>query len=352
MRKGNKKIIFAILGIIAIVSVIIIAIVSNKMENKSSTSTDIGEENPVLASVSIKTKPGYKESDTGEIVIGGSHRNGFCMKKGASLYGGRDQLYDNGSAYGSNAYVNVLYDNIILPFGNDSSRTFYQTKLEKLVKRYGQNDTYDKTDWKVFEAEQYAFWHYTNGTNCPKNQANYKLYNALVNEANYIVKADSNQYGYGQKDLKGQTKVSIDKSNAKIQVSGNNWTIGPFKLNNPCDEFFYFDMTDITFTENGQNTTIKNFDIVNNGKKVVKGYSDYYGWDGDFYITFSHSFQKGIHYNVKLGLNALTYTTTAKIWKNGNVLNVVMKNMKKINFKQQEEILQRFLMCKIKSLLR
>lgn len=248
MRKGNKKIIFAILGIIAIVSVIIIAIVSNKMENKSSTSTDIGEENPVLASVSIKTKPGYKESDTGEIVIGGSHRNGFCMKKGASLYGGRDQLYDNGSAYGSNAYVNVLYDNIILPFGNDSSRTFYQTKLEKLVKRYGQNDTYDKTDWKVFEAEQYAFWHYTNGTNCPKNQANYKLYNALVNEANYIVKADSNQYGYGQKDLKGQTKVSIDKSNAKIQVSGNNWTIGPFKLNNPCDEFFYFDMTDITFT--------------------------------------------------------------------------------------------------------
>ena len=319
MRKGNKKIIFAILGIIAIVSVIIIAIVSNKRENKSSTSTGIGEENPVLASVSIKTKPGYKESDTGEIVIGGSIRNGFCMKKGASLYGGRDQLYDNGSAYGSNAYVNVLYDNIILPFGNDSSRTFYQTKLEKLVKRYGQNDTYDKTDWKVFEAEQYAFWHYTNGTNCPKNQANYKLYNALVNEANYIVKADSNQYGYGQKDLKGQTKVSIDKSNAKIQVSGNNWTIGPFKLNNPCDEFFYFDMTDITFTENGQNTTIKNFDIVNNGKKVVKGYSDYYGWDGEFYITFSHSFQKGIHYNVKLGLNALTYTTTAKIWRNGNL---------------------------------
>lgn len=115
MRKGNKKIIFAILGIIAIVSVIIIAIVSNKRENKSSTSTGIGEENPVLASVSIKTKPGYKESDTGEIVIGGSIRNGFCMKKGASLYGGRDQLYDNGSAYGSNAYVNVLYDNIILP---------------------------------------------------------------------------------------------------------------------------------------------------------------------------------------------------------------------------------------------
>ena len=320
MKKGNKKIIFAILGIIAIVSVIIIAIVSNKMENKSSTSTGIGEENPVLASVSIKTKGGnYIEKDTGEIVIGGSIRNGFCMKKGASLYGGRDQLYDNGSAYGSNAYVNVLYDNIILPFGNDSSRTFYQTKLEKLVKRYGQNDTYDKTAWKVFEAEQYAFWHYTNGTNCPKSQANYKLYNALVNEANYIVKADSNQYGYGQKDLKGQTKVSIDKSNAKIQVSGNNWTIGPFKLNNPCDEFFYFDMTDITFTENGQNTTIKNFDIVNNGKKVVKGYSDYYGWDGDFYITFSHSFQKGIHYNVKLGLNALTYTTTAKIWKNGNL---------------------------------
>ena len=319
MKKGNKKIIFAILGIIAIVSVIIIAIVSNKMENKSSTSTGIGEENPVLASVSIKTKGGnYIEKDTGEIVIGGSHRNGFCMKKGASLYGGRDQLYDNGSAYGSNAYVNVLYDNIILPFGNDSSRTFYQTKLEKLVKRYGQNDTYDKTDWKVFEAEQYAFWHYTNGTNCPKSQANYKLYNALVNEANYIVKADSNQYGYGQKDLKGQTKVSIDKSNAKIQVSGNNWTIGPFKLNNECDEFFYFNMTDITFTENGQNTTIKNFDIVNNGKKVVKGYSDYYGWDGEFYITFSHSFQKGIHYNVKLGLNALTYTTTAKIWRNGN----------------------------------
>lgn len=79
----------------------------------------------------------------------------------------------------------------------------------------------------------------------------------MVNEANYIVKADSNKYGYGQKDLKGQTKVSIDKSNAKIQVSGNNWTIGPFKLNNECDEFFYFDMTDITFTENGQNTTIK-----------------------------------------------------------------------------------------------
>ena len=94
-----------------------ISTLSNKMENKSSTSTDIGEENPVLASVSIKTKPGYKESDTGEIVIGGSHRNGFCMKKGASLYGGRDQLYDNGSAYGSNAYVNVLYDNIILAFG-------------------------------------------------------------------------------------------------------------------------------------------------------------------------------------------------------------------------------------------
>ena len=37
MRKGNKKIIFAILGIIAIVSVIIIAIVSNKMENNNLT---------------------------------------------------------------------------------------------------------------------------------------------------------------------------------------------------------------------------------------------------------------------------------------------------------------------------
>ena len=317
MKKGKNKnivIILVTILIIAILSTIVVTILGNINSNdESKLISNLEDGEKLLESVSIKTSSNYYESDNGEIVIGGTHRNGFCMKKGVYLWGGKSQLYNSGSAYDKvSAYVNVLYDNIILPFGKDGSNDFYKNKMQKLMNRYNAADGKNRTisgyaDWQIFEAEQFAFWNFTNSYGNPRG---YSLCEVLVNEAKVIVNNN-----HPQKNLKGTTKVSINNSSAKIQVSGDKWTIGPFKLNNEASEFFKLSMNDITFTEAGKNSTIKDFDIIKDGKSV-KGYSEYYGWKGDFYITFTHSFSKGKKYNVKLnGLNALTYTTTATSWQ-------------------------------------
>ena len=320
--KGKSKVLIGIISAIvfAIVSAVILNAVGLFKISKFTDSNSLEGMEDLAASVSIMTnaKTGYKykESDTGEIVItdaGKTYNNGFCMFKGKRLIGKQDQLYNDGSAYGKHggnnkAQVNVLFDNVILPFGSDGSdktqKAFYKAKLGKLT------DISNMSDWQIFEAEQYAFWHYTNGTSDPRS---YALCKQLISTADNIVKNRSTLA-----NLKGKTNVSISNTSAKISVSGTTWKIGPFNLNNPASEFFKLSMDNITFTENGKNSTISNFQIVNGSGKSVNGYSDYYGWNGQFYIKFTHNFSKNVNYNVKLNnLTALTYTTTVTNWTNG-----------------------------------
>lgn len=85
--------------------------------------------------------------------------------------------------------------------------------------------------------------------------------------------------------------------------------------------------------------------IILDGAKVEFGDNVFVAPNCGFY-TAGHPLDyetrnKGLEYAkpIKVGNN---------VWIGGNVQNVIMKNLKEINFKLLEEILQKYLMCKIK----
>lgn len=176
---------------------------------------------------------------------------GWCMDKGANLYG-----YGNPGGYGSvsgeyNAYeknnaknpknagsIRWLLDNI-LRTGNDVSvdeTEYYINNLQKILRDYGNSenindyidnskpDTLDKENEfgkydKIHKIEQFVLWFFTeNVTQDIEFPTTDPLYNALKNAAEAHSDYSSN----------GDIDVTIDASNAELK----NGVVGPVSITN------------------------------------------------------------------------------------------------------------------------
>lgn len=175
---------------------------------------------------------------------------GWCMDKGANLYG-----YGNPGGYGSvsgeyNAYeknnaknpknagsIRWLLDNI-LRTGNDVSldeTEYYINNLQKILGNSGDiNDYIDNTKPdeldnkhelgkydKIHKIEQFVLWSFTNNVTPDSSisfPTNDPLYNALKKAAE--AHSDYSSDGY--------TNVTIDASNAELK----NGVVGPVKITN------------------------------------------------------------------------------------------------------------------------
>lgn len=177
---------------------------------------------------------------------------GWCMDKGANLYG-----YGNPGGYGSvsgeyDAYetnnpsdsasagsIRWLLDNI-LRTGNDVSpdeTEYYRNNLQKILRDYGDsgnsvdiNDYIDNTKPdkldnkhelgkydKIHKIEQLVLWSFTKNVT-PASSIDDPLYKALKNAAE--AHSDYSSDGY--------TNVTIDASNAELK----NGVVGPVKITN------------------------------------------------------------------------------------------------------------------------
>lgn len=331
MRKGNEKKIFAGSLIIAVISIAVafaalFAIKSNVISNIAGLNK--GEQ--LLASTKIATNwssnPDNPNSslggvyshytDTlGEIAIDKNgagywnYRNGYCMRKGAYLYGGQTQLYDNGNAYNAvSPQVKWLFDNMVVVFSNN-----YDDNFNRQMDLYKQNvksklgvDISGLTKYQIYEVQQCAIWHFTNGMNDYfGNGTQQAYYQALIRNA---------QSNYSSN---GVANVSISKSASadKITQDGDNLIVGPFTIKNEKNTPYIFRYSHFTINgvTKGAGTGAKIFQADKTTEIKNNSYSNY---SGDIYLViYDYKMDTpNTEYVLTGDISPTAYSTNAKYW--------------------------------------
>ena len=317
MRKGNGKKIFAGSLIIAIISVAIafaafFAIKTDVISNVSG----LNQSEQMLASTRINTNSlignvytKYTD-EMGEIVIDGyNYRNGYCLYRGGYLYGGRTQLYDNGNAYNAvSPQVRWLFDNMVVVFSNNEDTNFNRQMdlYKQIIKSKLGVDISGLNKYQIFEVQQCAIWHFTNGMNDYfSNSTQQAYYQALIRNAqsNYL----SN----------GTVNVSISKTAEadKITQDGDNLIIGPFRINNEKNIPFIFNYSHFTINgvTKGAGTASKIFQADKTTEIKNNSYSNY---NGDIYLViYDYKMDTpNVEYVLSGDISATAYSTNAKYW--------------------------------------
>jgi len=158
---------------------------------------------------------------------------GWCMDKGANLYGygytgGYGHVVGEADAYttnnaksGAGGSIQWLIDNILRvgTSATNDENGWYRNNLQRIVGNSAQISNY--SDDQIFKMEQFVLWHFTNnvtsdeGISYPTSDPLYNaLYNAAKAHSNYTTKTNN---------------VSIDKNNA---VVNSNSVVGPFVVSN------------------------------------------------------------------------------------------------------------------------
>ena len=297
--KSKKTIIIAIISVILILCTIIGYAVKNVTKLVSL------ENNNELANLSTSIKEiNGAGNNVGEIIIGGTYRNGFCVMYEGSLYGGVSQATNIGSAYDikSNGQIRWLLDNMYLPYGEQSSdlkelsKENIKNKIGIDISKLSSND--------IYAVEQYVLWQYTDkrfGTPGPSSYITgdnnrYNFYKALKDAADSNANYKSN----------GQSKASVSTTNAKVKVDGTNMIIGPF-----------------TIKENNTISTLNVTAKLNDSKVSAKMYTNkgctnelgkyITNKEQEIYVKISN-INKNINNNVSVEFSGKTYSTDAKYW--------------------------------------
>ena len=213
---------------------------------------------------------------------------GWCMKKGAALYGYGNtggwgyvkELTENWESSGSDnsGSVNWLMDNIIR-YGNSVDNTekdFYKNKLNS----YGISVN-GLDDDQIFTLEQYALWKYTNN----HSVNNDRLDGKLVSKANANSKYSLNK-----------TEFDIDNSSVKINYSNNIAVVGPFNVKN--NGFMHI-------TAKANNVNLEMFSDANCQNKI----SEYTNYAGNVYVKVNNP-----NNNTNIVLSGYEYITTARYY--------------------------------------
>lgn len=321
MRKGNEKKVFAGSLIIALISIAIafaafFAIKSDVVSNVAG----LNKGDQMLASTRINTNQlignvytKYTQ-ELGEIVIDGyNNRNGYCLYRGGTLQGGTTQLYNNGNAYNAvSPQVKWLFDNMVVVFSNNEDSNF-----NRQMNLYKQNiktklgvDIGGLNKYQIFEVQQCAIWHFTNGMNDSfSNPTQQAYYNALVRNA---------QSNYSSN---GAMNVTMSKSanSDKIVQDGDNLIIGPFKINNEKRIPFIFNYSHfkINGVTKGAGTGSKIFQADKTTEIKNNSYSNY---NGDIYLViYDYKMDTpNTEYVLTGDISPTTYTTNAIYWFNRN----------------------------------
>lgn len=155
---------------------------------------------------------------------------GWCMKKGANLYGfgsteGYGHVKSESDAYqrnnaksGYSGSIQWLLDNMyrIGTSVSDDEKGWYRNNLQRILGNTAKISNY--TDDQIFKMEQFVLWQFTDNV-YDVSLPNDPLCNALYNTA-------KNKTTYSSK----KSKFSINTSKAKVNYS--NGVVGPFTLSN------------------------------------------------------------------------------------------------------------------------
>lgn len=234
-----------------------------------------------------------------------AYSNGYCMNHGATFWGW--DPYNNkyakysstGTAYGDKGGLNWLFDNMIL-FSNENDEKYQDDYIKRLSKiLYGDINKLENYDEKkIFCAQQYAVWCYTNNfqtDNLPNDAQIKDLVDKLLDHAG----KNSNYTGYKE-------NVQINTDNAKLEkVNGKDefWA-GPYKITSygkiyklACSNEY----VDIYASKDDSKGKINN---------------SYRTDSGDIYIKISGSqLQKdGNTYKFNANIKISCYRTTARYW--------------------------------------
>ena len=155
---------------------------------------------------------------------------GWCMKKGANLYGfgsteGYGHVKSESDAYqrnnaksGYSGSIQWLLDNMYRSGTSvsDDEKGWYRNNLQRILGNTAKISNY--TDDQIFKIEQFVLWQFTDNV-YDVSLLNDPLCNALYNTA-------KNKTTYSSK----KSKFSINTSRAKVNYS--NGVVGPFTLSN------------------------------------------------------------------------------------------------------------------------
>lgn len=152
---------------------------------------------------------------------------GWCINKGANLYGGEGYVYEIVSAYdspnarsGMSGQLTWLYDNIVR-YGSgvtDDEIAAYKKNIQNMMDANNiAGNINDYSTYDIFANEQYAIWSMTNNVSgdIPYPTLN-PIYNALKAEA-------AKHTSYTHSD----TSVTVDKSDVEVSSNG---AVGPFHV--------------------------------------------------------------------------------------------------------------------------
>lgn len=239
---------------------------------------------------------------------------GWCLKKGAGLYGlgytytGSGEVKDSIIQSKSNAYGNSnakstsdankmkwLFDNMVR-FGSDvkaEEKRIYRQNLAELTGIKELTDSSKYSDNAIFEAEQYVLWSYTNNDkdiNKPSNNLYKKLKEVADTKGNYTGDGSINEVN---------NKIKITKQK-NYEVTKDGW-IGPLDIsgNNSKSKI------SLSNTSGYSNTIYKTKSETDDNKIDLNTYN------GTFYIKLNKPLEDNKKYTINFTFKNSAYTTKA-----------------------------------------
>ena len=328
MSKGRKKhIIILTIAIICIISSILAKIFRNEITeyiasvsaDKYLASTYSGPEYVNISSTTSKSTDSMEEvvkiylrSNWSTASIDKSNI-GWCLKKGAGLYGlgysytGSGEIKDSRIQSKSNAYsgsnaksgnqnkMNWLFDNMVR-FGSgvpNEEKKVYRQNLAQITGIKELTDSSKYSDDTIFKAQQYVLWAYSDNDSTVAEPSN-TLYTKLKEKAD-----EQGKYTGDGTIQEGNNKIKITKETG-YTVTSDGW-IGPLKIvgNNKKSK--------ITLS-NDKGYKCATYKTKNTGESNIVNLNTY---NGTFYIKLNQSLLDNTKYTINFTFKNSAYTTKA-----------------------------------------
>lgn len=282
MKKYMKKI--SRISIITVLAISILMAYAGSMYFKSSN-LEMWADYSAVGSTFHLTDLGssvYKINITGD-----ASNYGWCIDKGANLYGGQGTVSAESNAYsntnareGMSGYLNWLLDNMFRDGGSvtDAEKAVYRANLQSIMNRNGVSGNIDNyTDNQIFYYEQFVIWSFTNnvtGDGAISFPTSDPLYSALKTEAQ-----KNGSYSHSN------SSVSVNKDSVQVNSNGS---VGPFKV-----------------TMSGPASLTSNAGTLYKDAACTSGLANGEIYSGDLYVKVSDTS------NVNVTINWNYYTTSA-----------------------------------------